>query len=238
MSQTTPVPDSFDLWTLVGKTVFVLLAIFGALSGFILFYNWIRATARTARQWLGLWRKAENDYYFRRLDVACRVISPTHYQCYRGGEIVALKHGLRGFPVGTGPNQTLDIVIESLDGHTLAEMPTNELGPWRPLVSTFVDFGKALKKREHAFFGLMINGKAKNDAPIDRHWQWTSEHRVDELILRVSFAANPPERVTFKELNNEGKVVQEETVPIDPTSHEARKTIRWPKPARNFVLRW
>lgn len=214
----------------------LILGTLGAIGGAFYFRDWIRVLLSSIARRYSLHRSSASDYYFRHLDVACRVVSTTEYDTVRTGEIVSRQNKLEGFHVGSGPTAKAITEFESLDGFKLTE--TEDAGPWRTRKSYYVRFNNELRKRQSMTFRLRVRAKAREGHTLDPHYLWVNEHRQDNLTIRVVFVESLPKVVEFRVLDHEGRIHTSEKLEVDLTNREARKNIRGAIPSRIYSIHW
>jgi hypothetical protein len=228
-TQPEPLPiGSIINWTIGGL---------GAIGGVVYLKDKIKKQFALLRQRLVVWRQFKKDYYFQTLDVACRVVTPSHFKCMRIGKLVSLQNDLKGFLIGVGPIENIDLTICSSDVLTATDAAINETA-WRPRKMTLLSFPRPLNKGDSMPINIGMKACTRDGQAIDRHWVWLTEHRVDKLILRVAFESNPPAKVLFCVRDQEGHSSEEETIECDPVSYQFQKIIRWAKPSRMYILKW
>lgn len=214
----------------------LILSILGALSGGILVISGAGKIARRSSRW---WqnRGTVRDYYIERLDHACRIIEPERkVQFVRQVTLVSQTDGLSTFRVGHNSTvKTNRIASVTPEKYTLrAAAATLPYGEWW---ERDVCFDRPLRKGERATFTLTVTSEYPEAKP-ERSFHWMSEHRVDELILRVVFTWPLPQNAEGREVGVDGSVLRSTSLPIDAASGECRFLVKRPRPGRLYTIVW
>lgn len=216
----------------------VVLGIFGAIGGLQSAAAFARGSLRTARMRIGRKRQAPKDYYWKRVEIACRVESAELYRCIHIRDCVSRCNDLQGFEIGAGPIESMDIQIRSLDDCKIIDSPIRTLH-MQKVYTKLVEFPKPLAKGKVKRAIVAVDGVAKQGKQIDPHSAWQCERRIDHLVLRVVFVNVVPTTVDFEVCDSVGRPLQKpQHVAVDKCSQEARVDIPWPHVATRYALTW
>lgn len=214
------------------------LAAFGALGGIVLVYKALTAGVREGRLRLAARGAAHRDFDYRKIEIAMRVLAPgRHYVTHRYATIRSNIRGLRSLQVGISPAHvaTYSVALEP-QRFSLAEKENPHPSKrWRLFDITFPS---PLKKGETAEYHFTTEAVANDRYTIPPFLSWVSQHRVDELVLRVTFSGHAPSHVIYRVMDSEVKVHEEEMTEIDLVNYEARVSVRKPDPRFNYSLQW
>lgn len=219
-------------------TVLIILAILGALGGVVLLW---RLFQNAKRHWYA--RKAardavQSDFWYRSIELACRCdVSGQHRKSRRVADIVSSAQALERIRIGFGP-ATEAVFEPKLLTPSLKLRQVDPAPPSGNWVDYMIDFGKKLAKGDALQYELELTTTARDGCTIPPYWMWMSEHRVDDLVLRVTFDDGVDVKPTFQIYDQEGHVHDEQVLSIDPISRECEKRVPLARPGFTYMIQW